>query len=968
MNQKDHVVFGAFLHDIGKLYERAELLSDYAKDDLKLQEYCPKNNKGCYSQKHALYTLAFCEKLQNCIPTLKHKYTQTAEQNWVNMAVRYHKPSSVLEHIVSKASRLASGEREETSEKNIHKKTLLEPLLEKVSLKGEKKSTKYRIPLKPLNTEFTSMFPKKYDQLGLNEETLLSPEKLITDYHDLAKGLLKAVENFSNTSDKEPGNLRAIFLTLLSQFERFLIHVPSATHVKSPDISLFDHLRITAAIAEGFFIHHENNGTLQKNTVDILNNKKEEKWSLLCGDFSGIQKFIYSIISKGAAKGLAGRSIYVQLFCDAVSEWLLKELDLYPTSRIYSSGGKFYILTARCLTSKMEKKIEQINTKLFKEYKGKIHLDYGVSHLCGEDFNSEKMDDKFKEVNDSLLKTRKRRFYHLIKNTNEKFFEPENCSNKVCSVCGSDEHPEANPSVQKHSHKGKTVARQEGQPGNYECRQCKKFIDIGTVFRQLVQRDTTGEPSGILSENGEKPDPSTVLPSGILWVWNQKDYDEIEQTLSDKDKKLNFFNLPPLPFKDNPEGCVKFCIIHNQDDLRELKNVNITDSHFEFVNCIAETLSVKGLSSGYRFMAACDELNLDTMIDTVESIKRLGILRMDVDNLGEIFIKGLHYKTEGEQEALSRKAALSRQLNAFFTGYLPQWAKKDFAECKIVYAGGDDLLVIGPWHKVPDMAFQIKQKFEEFCCWNPDLTLSAGVSLITPKYPVLSGVLKAGEAEEKAKSFDRSQVFSKMDNTPHFKNAFCFFGTVIGWEEYTVCKYIKDLIENLISGTKSKNLLQVLYHIDQEIKQTKELNKSSMDIYYQPWRYRFVYYIARLLERQKNNSIHVKQKDNTQNNITNPSEGEINTKTTFENTDIKSMIHSLKSIVLMGSQGATFSELKLHQMEGPSCEALKEDNSSSGFSDRKFHRHPVHWLYMPVRWVDYLQREKNNEHEGKKAA
>ena len=94
----------------------------------------------------------------------------------------------------------------------------------------------------------------------------------------------------------------------------------------------------------GLYLYHTHHNTL--TIEDMERDKKEKKWFLACGDFSGIQKFIYSVVSKKAGKSLAGRSLYIQLFCSAVSEWLLRELKLYPTSCIYSSGGKFYLLAA----------------------------------------------------------------------------------------------------------------------------------------------------------------------------------------------------------------------------------------------------------------------------------------------------------------------------------------------------------------------------------------------------------------------------------------------------------------------------------------------------------------------------------------------------------------------------------------------------------------------------------------------
>ena len=65
---------------------------------------------------------------------------------------------------------------------------------------------------------------------------------------------------------------------------------------------------------------------------------------LIGGDISGIQKFIYTIASKKAAKTLRGRSFYLQLLTEAVLRFVLGELELPYTNVIYAGGGHFFLL------------------------------------------------------------------------------------------------------------------------------------------------------------------------------------------------------------------------------------------------------------------------------------------------------------------------------------------------------------------------------------------------------------------------------------------------------------------------------------------------------------------------------------------------------------------------------------------------------------------------------------------------
>jgi CRISPR-associated protein Csm1 len=131
MKKHDHTVFGCLLHDIGKFFERAEILDDYRNDPEKRQNYCRKHQEGYYTHIHVLNTLRFCELFSEQITQLKpdeYQKNANADQNWINLASFHHNPSekenSYLEKIVQAADHLASAEREQGNfyEKGINKK------------------------------------------------------------------------------------------------------------------------------------------------------------------------------------------------------------------------------------------------------------------------------------------------------------------------------------------------------------------------------------------------------------------------------------------------------------------------------------------------------------------------------------------------------------------------------------------------------------------------------------------------------------------------------------------------------------------------------------------------------------------------------------------------------------------------------------------------------------------------------
>jgi CRISPR-associated protein Csm1 len=158
-------------------------------------------------------------------------------------------------------------------------------------------------------------------------------------------------------------------------------------------------------------------------------------------------------------------------------------------------------------------------------------------------------------------------------------------------------------------------------------------------------------------------------------------------------------------------------------------------------------------------------------------VAALGVLKADVDNLGMIFGMGLN----SEIQTLTRISVLSRQFNNFFAIYLPSLLEKNYRNVYTVFAGGDDLFLIGPWCEILELAPIIRQKFSEFVCHNSDIGLSMGVSLHKPGEPVNRMAQSAENALEKAKSLEG-------------KDSICIFNETVNWENLDNLNKISEQI------------------------------------------------------------------------------------------------------------------------------------------------------------------------------
>lgn len=111
--------------------------------------------------------------------------------------------------------------------------------------------------------------------------------------------------------------------------------------------------------------------------------------------------------------------------------------------------------------------------------------------------------------------------------------------------------------------------------------------------------------------------------------------------------------------------------------------------------------------------------------------KFLAYVKIDVDNLGEIFISGF----PKEIYTISRYVTISRLLNNFFNVQVKQLLEKKYFDAYTVISGGDDIFIILPWNQAIDFIEELKLRFRIFCCNNLSIHFSASIVVGTNKEP-----------------------------------------------------------------------------------------------------------------------------------------------------------------------------------------------------------------------------------------
>ncbi len=214
----------------------------------------------------------------------------------------------------------------------------------------------------------------------------------------------------------------------------------------------------------------------------------------------------------------------------------------------------------------------------------------------------------------------------------------------------------------------------------------------------------------------------------------------------------------------------------------------------------------------------------------------LGLLRMDVDNLGKRFIEGFHSIREYE--------VFSKRLVDFFENevYKMQQEKEYFDYLNIIYAGGDDLFVVGRWDKIIDFAERIHKETETRFA-KDGISISGGIAIVQPKFPIAKGADLAGKSEESAKQFDGGK-----------KNAFNFLGKTVSWDkEFDYVKGYKNQFVNLISSYGlSKGILHklMLYSSIADMNKVRRKENKAEDFSF-VWH--ISYYLTRYMTRYNSN-------------------------------------------------------------------------------------------------------------------
>jgi CRISPR-associated protein Csm1 len=443
---EETLILGSLLHDLGKVRVRHDFSKNHPEHGFDMVNDLLRNSPSQY----------LMGRVANLV---KYHHTQP------NKTTLDPKDMELLEILKNADRKSAAHEREDRDSPPPKDGPYLERMTSYVSLFDEEKVEKAG--------EKQDEAQRKTFYVN-SEADILKHEEKSSGYKSLDHNMMDELVKLHSD------NFHTYLDSINSTLRNYTSVIPSAFYYSKQNIPLFDHLKITAAIAMALY-----RSKIENNT----------KFMLIRTDLSGIQDYIFRYYKSEQAddrgtKRIRGRSIRVGLTTRAITQHIVDSLNLYDVNVIWLNADGSLILAP--YSEENEKLMERVRSEVEKYLS--LH-DRGIT--CAIEWKSEDYeiipeakDEKIEtngniKVEDSkfrgfinelmdLVSVRKRQVSKsMIEKESSSFFQE--WEGYPCETCGLN------------------VSKHEGK-----CAECIAEEEIGTKivrdeFDVIMDRDSNGD-------------------------------------------------------------------------------------------------------------------------------------------------------------------------------------------------------------------------------------------------------------------------------------------------------------------------------------------------------------------------------------------------------------------------------------------------------------------------------------------
>jgi len=788
------VAIAGVLHDVGKLLHRASwpLSQQAARME---QMLCPTRDGGARaSHRHVLWTSDFVEQFARRLP---------AEMNRGrihSLAAYHHRPSDVEHWLVAEADRLASGhDRRRDEDDEDHpghfRQVALQSVFWRLGIDGQGAPPPAPAWLPGPLTVSDGFLPlKEFDRAGVEGA-----------WGGLAKALVAEAQEL---------NLSALSPTLAVQVvaglsERFLSFMP-ASAVDRPDVSLHDHVAVTAALACAAYRYHRLSDSL---TEGAIRDRQQEKYRFLVGSLSGIQDFIFTLPDEqrgGLARTYRAKSFYLSVLTEAVAWKLLSAAGLPAVNCVMSAGGRFVILadaTAETLDV-LRRTARELQRWFIEHHLGMLRLNLSLDLTArGADLLGGHFRDVYGGIERQAEGAKVRGMTAWLREGTT--WQPERFLHTSQNV---------REMLRQWAQRAQKLGRQLPRAAMYGLFERREDADVGLLDEPVeclgLWLQLGGEDRWPHAERAVLAVAVSESASRPAWMPYRPVANYVCRLTKDDCDFLLDFRAQQAEPAQLPAGGVGPA----EAGIAEEPRVGDTAT-FEHLAVLARRRSADGPRG--QAMLAC--------------------LKADVDRLGLLLSQGF-----GSDVSFARVASASRLLDVFFKGHLTSRLQEKASRYRCVYtvfAGGDDLMLIGSWHVMFELAAELRRWLDGLSGANPAVSLSAALVLSRPRTPPSHLARLAEEQLDHAKQAGRNRIAA--------------LGRVLTWEQFETALAMGRRLDEMLRAPKEAEGLRLntsfVYRLLQYARSAGRVHEALKEGRDVPvgdltWRSHFLYDLRRNVE------------------------------------------------------------------------------------------------------------------------
>lgn len=543
--------------------------------------------------------------------------------------------------------------------------------------------------------------------------------------------------------------------SLLSLLEGNLTYIPSSSDKSQlTDISLYDHMKITAAVGSCVYQCLEEKEIT--NFKEALRDNQDDAYKanyflMFSMDISGIQRFIYKVDSSEALKSLRSKSFYLEIMLEHLIDELLEDVGVSRANLIYSGGGHAYILLPNtdAVINKLNKFKAKTNEWFVDNYGIDLYVAMGYTACSANSLKNQPngaYEDIFKNVSKELSQNKASRY-------------------------------SANEIISMNAHRAEEATR--------ECKVCGR-VD------HLTEDDICEYCNSFKSISKD------ILSKELKFITIINNKDEYKKCLR-------------LPFN-------RYMVMEDEDSLKDRIGRNdggyirsySKNKMYTGVK-VSTSLWVGDYSSESSFEKLANaSMGIDRLGVLRADVDNLG--KAFVKGFPP------EYTSLSRTASFSRKLSMFFKLhinNILEHGEYALGNQNTKRNATIVYSGGDDIFLVGAWDDVIGLAVDISDSLRKYS--QGTLTISAGIGIFPRKYPVKAIARQTGMLEDASKKVDGKNAITLFEDTcgeqtytwDNFKSK------VIGEKYAKLDKYISSDDEKGMSAIY--NLLGYIRNLDDRI-------------------------------------------------------------------------------------------------------------------------------------------------------